>query len=97
MIIQGKFKLCFVFRNLQQTYGIELVDDGGKPNKQYLLINCLNYQNHISHSADTEKELALLAIILSLIFMQTNGRWKDAGVEQGERAIKAIRQSGNKL
>ncbi|XP_034234032.1 non-structural maintenance of chromosomes element 3 homolog [Thrips palmi] len=69
---------------LRETYGIELVDDGNKPNKHYLLVNCLKHQDHISHSIATEKELALLAIILSLIFMQTNGRWKEAGVEQGK-------------
>lgn len=67
-----------------QTYGIELIDDGNKPYKNYVLVNGLEYQSHVSHSSNSEKELTLLAIILSLIFMQTNGRWKDAGLEQGK-------------
>ncbi|XP_034246669.1 non-structural maintenance of chromosomes element 3 homolog [Thrips palmi] len=68
---------------LRDIYGIRVVD-GGYRTKHYLLINSLKHQEHVSNSAAVQADLGLLAIILSLIFMQTNGRWKDAGIEQGK-------------
>lgn len=66
---------------LRDVYGIKVVD-GGLRTKAFLLINCLKHQEHISHPAALEADLGLLAIILTLIFMLTNGRWKECGVEQ---------------
>lgn len=69
---------------LKDIYGIDLIDDGQAPRKHYLLLNNLKHQDHISLPLSSQKEQALLAIILSLIFMKTNGRPTHMGVKQEE-------------
>jgi len=67
---------------LYETYGIKLVDYvNSASNRQYLLINALKHQDHIAFSSEVKSDMTLLAILLSLIFMLTNGR-QDAGIEQ---------------
>ena len=66
----------------KQTYGIELVDYGSASSRQYLLVNALKHQEQIAFSQDVKSDMTLLAVMLSLIFMVTNGRLDAAGVEQ---------------
>ncbi|KAE8753184.1 hypothetical protein FOCC_FOCC000107 [Frankliniella occidentalis] len=69
---------------LKDVYGIKLVEDHSKNPKQYLLINNMKFQEHIALSPTTQAEMTLLTIILTILFMQTNGRWRDCGVEQSK-------------
>lgn len=68
---------------LRDTFGIDLVESGHGSAKTYLLINALKHVKHINFSEDTQSDMTLLAIVLSLIFMVANAQL-DAGVEQGK-------------
>lgn len=72
----------FTFYLFLQVYGIELVDDS---KKNYLLINNMRHQKHISLPESCQIEQAFLAIVLSIIFMLTNGTptATKVGLEEG--------------
>lgn len=73
--------MALAAKMLKEIYGITLLDDS-QSSKHYILVNAMKHQEHMDACPETRGDMILLAIILSYIFMQTNGRWRDSGVEQ---------------